>query len=228
MADQISVEIVQKIRALGNEKRANELASYFQTQRGGYGYGDEFCGVNMPTLRKVAASYDEISLESAEELLHNALHEARMVALVILVKRFSHSPEDVFVIYKRNTNFMNNWDLVDIAASAICGNYCLATKDSGYLRQLAKSENLWENRIAIVATLAFIEAGQLDLTIDLCKHFLSHRHHLIHKACGWMLRELGKVDEQLLLGFANTHKLPGIMRSYALEKISAEKKRKIN
>jgi 3-methyladenine DNA glycosylase AlkD len=143
----------------------------------------------------------------------------------MLVNNFAKEPADVFQMYIKNTKFINNWDLVDVSAHKICGAYCLQSGNSDVIWCLAKSDNLWENRIAMVSTLSFIKSGNLALTIDLCKHFLSHRHHLMHKACGWMLRELGKRDQTLLLNFVNSHNLPSIMKSYALEIVKKSQSR---
>jgi 3-methyladenine DNA glycosylase AlkD len=210
-------EIVYQIRRHGSAETAAQCQIFFQTQPGGYGFGDKFCGVNVPTLRKIAAANENISPEHLEKLLQNELHEARFVALVLLVEKFKISEKQCLGLYLKNTKFINNWDLVDVSADKICGAHCLASGSSDILWKLAKSNDLWENRIAIVASLAFIRDNKLQLTLDLCNHFLKHEHHLIHKACGWMLRELGKRNENLLIEFIDEHKLPGIMKSYALE-----------
>jgi 3-methyladenine DNA glycosylase AlkD len=150
-------------------------------------------------------------------LLQNSLHEAHFVALVLLAEKFKANPEKTIHICLGNIRFINNWDLVDVSAHKICGAYCLKNDDMDIIWQLAKSDNLWENRIAVVSSFVFIKDGKGQLTIDLCKHFLDHRHHLTHNACGWMLREVGKRVRSLLLNFANSHKPPGIMKSSASE-----------
>ncbi|MDR1891111.1 MAG: DNA alkylation repair protein [Puniceicoccales bacterium] len=209
--------IVQEIKSFGSASSAKQCERFFQVGPGQYGYGDKFCGVSVPGLRKIAKKYHDISFNEIEQLLQNSLHEARFVALVLLAERFKTNPEKTIHIYLGNTRFINNWDLVDVSAHKICGAYCLKNDDTDIIWKLAKSDNLWENRIAVVSSFAFIKDGKLQLTVDLCKHFFGHPHHLIHKACGWMLREVGKRDQSLLLNFVNSHKLPGIMKSYALE-----------
>ncbi|MDR2778794.1 MAG: DNA alkylation repair protein [Puniceicoccales bacterium] len=209
--------IIREIESFGNPSSAKQCERFFQVGPGGYGYGDKFCGASVPNLRKVAEKHSNTSFGEIEKLLQNSLHEARFVALVLLIEKFKTAPEEVIHIYFSNTRFINNWDLVDVAAHRICGAYCQKNNGTDIIWKLAKSDNLWENRIAVVSSLAFIRNGELQLTIDLCEHFLNHPHHLIHKACGWMLREVGKRDTNLLLDFINSHKLPGIMKSYALE-----------
>ncbi|MDR2628646.1 MAG: DNA alkylation repair protein [Puniceicoccales bacterium] len=213
----VTEHIIAEIAALGSSSSAKQCERFFQARPGGYGYGDKFCGASVPDLRKVAKKHSNISLGEIEKLLQNSLHEARFVALVLLIEKFKMAPEEVISVYLANTRFINNWDLVDVAAYKICGEYCQKNNGINIIWELAKSKDLWENRIAIVSSLAFIRNGNLQLTIDLCKHFLNHPHHLMHKACGWMLREVGKRDTNLLLDFVNSHKLPGIMKSYALE-----------
>ncbi|MDR1433206.1 MAG: DNA alkylation repair protein [Puniceicoccales bacterium] len=216
--------IIRQIKSCGNSDAAEQCKMFFQAQPGGYGAGDTFCGVNVPTLRKIAAANGDISLDVIEKLLQNQLHEARFVALVMLVEKFNTLPDRCIKIYLENTKFINNWDLVDMSTDKICGAYCLANNREDIIWELAKSDNLWENRMAIVASFAFIRDNKLQLTMDLCDHFLNHKHHLIHKACGWMLRELGKRDQNLLLQFVGTRKLPSITRSYALEIVKREQK----
>ncbi|MDR1457736.1 MAG: DNA alkylation repair protein [Puniceicoccales bacterium] len=213
----VTKHIVEEIESFGSPSSAKQCERFFQVGPGQYGHGDKFCGASVPDLRKVAKKYSNISFGEIEKLLQNSLHEARFVALVLLIEKFKTVPEEVIRIYLANTRFINNWDLVDVAAYRICGAYCQKNDGTDIIWKLAKSDNLWENRIAVVASFAFIRSGKLQLTIDLSEHFLNHPHHLIHKACGWMLREVGKKDESLLLDFINSHRLPGIMKSYALE-----------
>jgi 3-methyladenine DNA glycosylase AlkD len=210
-------KIIDEIELHGSAARSESAKIFLQICPGGYGFGDRVCGADAPTLRKIAATYANISLSESEELLQNDLHDARFVALVILSGKFQRDGEGVFGVYIKNTKFINNWDLVDVSAHKICGAHCLQIGDATAIWQLANSDDLWENRIAVVSTLAFIRAGELQLTLNVCEHLLNHRHHLIHKACGWMLRELGKRDKNALIDFVNSHKLPGIMKSYALE-----------
>jgi 3-methyladenine DNA glycosylase AlkD len=214
-------QIVETIWRYGDEERVPLLDRVLQTQVGGYGYGDLICGTRVPILRKIAGKYRDVSLEDAENLLQDELHEARFVALVILIKRFKKQPREVFEIYLNNTKHINNWDLVDISAAHIVGKFCLKTTDVKPIWELANSTDLWENRMALVASWAFVKAENCKLTLALCKHFINHKHHLIHKAMGWMLREVGKKDEQILVMFLEEHKdrLPRVTLSYAKERL---------
>ena len=168
---------------------------------GGYGEGDMLYGVAVPVLRKIAKKHRSASLEIYEQLLQQPLHEARYTALVLLNENFPKKPKEVLDIYLRNTKFINNWDLVDVSASHIVGKFCLQTGNNDVILNLADKENLWENRIAVVATLPLIKSGQFELTFQLCERFLHRPHPLIHKACGWMLREISKRDAESVLSF---------------------------
>ena len=185
---------------------------------GGYGEGDTLYGMPVPMLRKIAKEHRSASLETCEKLLQQPLHEARYTALVLLNEKFPKNPKEVLGIYLRNTKFIDNWDLVDISAPHIVGKFCLQTGNNDVILNLADKENLWENRIAVVATLPLIKSGQFALTLQLCERFLHHPHPLIHKACGWMLREVSKRDVESVLEFFRRHPdTPSVMREYALE-----------
>ena len=185
---------------------------------GGYGEGDTLYGVSVPLLRKIAKNNRSISLKTCEKLLQQSLHEARYMALVLLNEKFPKNPHDVLGIYLRNTKFINNWDLVDVSASHIVGKFCLQTGNNDVILNLAGKGNLWENRIAVVATLPLIKSGQFALTFQLCEQFLHHPHPLMHKACGWMLREISKRDVESVFVFFRRHPdTPSVMRRYALE-----------
>ena len=168
---------------------------------GGYGEGDILYGVPVPMLRKIAKEHRSVSLKTCEKLLQQSLHEARYTALVLLNEKFPKNPHDVLEIYLCNTKFINNWDLVDVSAPHIVGKSCLVTGNNDVILNLADKENLWENRIAVVATLPLIKSGQFELTFQLCERFLHHTHPLIHKACGWMLREISKRDAESIFHF---------------------------
>jgi 3-methyladenine DNA glycosylase AlkD len=190
----------------------------------GYGRGDIVLGGRSPDLRKLSKKYCSlISSNDLLTLLQSKYHEARILALMIMVLKFQKGDENmrknIVQMYLGNTNFINNWDLVDISSYHIIGAYFKPTDI--IFEQLSNSENLWENRIAIVATYAFIKQNYFDLTLRLCEKFIKHDHHLIHKACGWMLREIGKRDENILINFLRRRysTMPRIMLSYAKEKI---------
>ena len=185
---------------------------------GGYGEGDTLYGMPVPLLRRIAKEHRSASLETCKKLLQQPLHEARYTALVLLNEKFQKNPKEVLDIYLRNTKFINNWDLVDVLAPHIVGKFCLQTGNNDVILNLADKENLWENRVAVVATLPLIKSGQFALTLQLCEHFLHHPHPLIHKACDWMLREISKRDAESVFVFFRRHPdTPSVMRGYALE-----------
>ena len=174
---------------------ARDLAIFFKTGKGEYGEGDEFCGITVPVLRKIAKRYLHLRLADVKKLLGSRVHEHRFAALEILVFQYEAGDEGakkkVFDFYLKHTRYINNWDLVDTSAPYIVGDY-LATRPRKVLYQLAKSSNIWERRIAIVATLAFIRNGDLKDTFGIAAVLLKDKHDLMHKAIGWMLREAGK------------------------------------
>ena len=189
-----------------------------QIKPGGYGEGDTICGTSVPKLRHIAKKYRDIHLSDCEKLLQNNLHEARFVAVTILKHIFKNCPKDVVSLYLKNISYVNNWDLVDCSAPHIIGPYSLITKNNSIIDELSESASLWENRIAVVSTLAHIKAGNFLPTVNLCHKFINHKHHLIQKACGWMLREVSKKDPHIVLEFVSDHpEISSIMKSYALE-----------
>jgi 3-methyladenine DNA glycosylase AlkD len=219
-------QIVEEIKSSSPSSLPPIVKKVFQLQPGGYGFGDKFCGTSVPTLRKIASKYTTISLENCELLLRNCLHEARFVALIILIEKFKPSPNVVFQTYLDNLNYINNWDLVDCSAHHIIGKYCCMVNDFRPILDLSNvANNIWKNRIAIVATLTCIKLNRFDLTLNICEKFIEHRHHLIHKACGWMLREISKRDAIIVINFINEHRnIPTIMKRYALEFIKKHEK----
>ncbi len=193
----------------------------------GYGKGDIVLGCKTPTLRNIAKKYfDIISIDMVEQLLHSQYHEIRLVTLLIMVLKFekyNNHQKEIVDIYLSNTMYINNWDLVDLSCYKIIGKYFKQNDD--IFQRLSRSTLLWDNRIAIVSTYAFIRENFFDLTLELSTYFCEHEHHLIHKACGWMLREVGKRDENILLNFLKEQKsrMPKIMMRYACEKIHISK-----
>lgn len=180
--------IINKLIALRNPEKAEVLSSFFQTKKGEYAAGDVFLGVTVPQNRKVAAPYTHLPLLEVEKLLQSKYHESRFVALVILVDKFERgnkaTKEAVYNFYLNHTQRINNWDLVDVSSYKIVGSWLL-DKDRAILYDLAKSTWLWDQRIAIVSTMAFIRNHEFEDTLRLSEYFLTHTHHLIHKACGW-------------------------------------------
>ncbi|MBE3138289.1 MAG: DNA alkylation repair protein [Actinobacteria bacterium] len=206
-------------------QKAEVLKRFFKTGKGQYGEGDIFLGVQVPDLRKIVRKYANIPLDNTLNLLRSKIHEERLIALLIMVEKTKWADEagkeTLFKKYLENTQYINNWDLVDLSADKIVGSY-LFEKPKDILYSLAVSENLWERRIAILATFDFIKKGFYEDTLKLAKILLNDRHDLIHKAVGWMLREIGKrcsqeVLEQFLL--VNYKQMPRTMLRYAIERL---------
>lgn len=223
------MEAEKQIIALADENKATVLRRFFKTQKGEYGYGDCFLGVTVPQIRAVAKSYRELPLGDVEMLLKSVYHEVRMLGVLILVARFKKSPEEIYNFYLANKSSFNNWDLVDLSAPKIVGEYMWLTggENDDWLRpevaQLVKG-SLWDQRIAMVSTLGLIRHNVLDPTFGMAPRFLNHPHDLMHKATGWMLREAGKRDEQRLKEYLDSYatQMPRTMLRYAIEKLSKE------
>jgi 3-methyladenine DNA glycosylase AlkD len=223
-------EIQARLRELGSPEAAAFAARYFKTGPGQYGEGDVFVGIRVPVLRKLAREYRALPEGEVRTLLRSEVHEGRLLALLILVAIATGGDEAtkrrVYDLYLAHTQYINNWDLVDSSAREIVGGY-LFDKDRRLLDRLARSEVLWERRIAIIATAYFIARGQFADTMRIAERLLSDPHDLIHKAVGWMLREVGKRDEAALEGFLNTHHrvMPRTMLRYAIERLPEESRR---
>jgi 3-methyladenine DNA glycosylase AlkD len=223
------------LKALANPSRAFGLQKFFQTAKGQYGEGDVFLGLTVPEVRKVAAKYKDLSFTEIEKLTSSRFHEFRLCGLVILTLQFKASKarseqKKIFNFFMKQAKagYVNNWDLVDVTAPII-GAYLVGENDPyPLLEKLARSKSLWERRLAIIFTFAFIRAGELDPTIEISRRLLRDDHDLIHKAVGWMLREAGKRDGQLLRTFltANASQMPRTMLRYSIEKFSESERRK--
>ena len=219
------------LKKFANPKRAKVNQWFFKTGKGEYGEGDVFIGLTMPDVRKIAKKYIHLSIKEVEQLLHSKIHEHRMVALVIWTYQFEKADnktrEKIYKAYLRNTKWINNWDLVDVTTPGIVGMFLL-DKDRKILYDLAKSKNLWEKRIAILATFAFINKNKESKdTLKIAEILLDDEHDLIHKGVGWMLREVGKrVSQQKEEEFLRKYykKMPRTMLRYAIERFD-EKKR---
>lgn len=210
--------------------RAAGCARFFKTGKGEYAEGDKFLGLTVPFVRSLLRDHAAMPLREIERLLHDVWHECRLAALLLLVRRYAKGSDDdraaVMAIYLRSTPCINNWDLVDASARDIVGEHA-RRHGLDILEKFAASANLWENRIAMVATHAFIRARDTAPTWQFAKRFLGHEHDLMHKACGWMLREAGKVDPQGLRTFLDRHAagMPRTMLRYAIERFAqAERK----
>lgn len=214
-----------------SKEKAHILARFFKTGKGEYGEGDKFIGVIVPDSRKVAKKYLNISLSHVDKLIRSKIHEERLVAVLILVAKFQKADEkekkEICKFYLAHTKNINNWDLVDLSAPKIVGEFLLK-KDRAILLKLAKSKNLWERRIAILSTFQFIYNGEYEWTFKIIKMLIGDKHDLIHKACGWMLREVGKrVSEEKLENFLkeNIKNMPRTMLRYAIERLPEDKRK---
>lgn len=229
MEDQV-LRIKEEMQASADPEKAKLLGRFFKTGKGQYGEGDIFLGIMVPGQRRIAKKYAGLPLSGIRALLSSRFHEHRLVALFILTGRFRKADETergkIFDFYLKQTRHIDNWDLVDLSAGYIPGSYLL-DKDRAVLYRLARSRNLWERRIAIIATSAFIRNGEFDDTFRIAEILLADRHDLIHKAVGWMLREVGKQDLRMEETFLRKHyrTMPRTMLRYAIERFE-EKKRK--
>ncbi|MGD9278446.1 MAG: DNA alkylation repair protein [Desulfobacterales bacterium] len=223
--------IRKKLQRLGSVENANVLQRFFKTGPGEYGEGDVFLGVRVPELRKLVKEYQDITLKEVMQFLRSSIHEERMFALLILVSKYSKGNETVkkriYELYLQHTKFINSWDLVDGSAQHIVGAF-LMDKSKKPLYRLAKSNSLWERRIAILSTFYFIKHHNFSETIKISKILLRDEQDLIHKAVGWMLREIGKRDittEEIFLK-KYYKSMPRTMLRYAIEKFPESKRQK--
>lgn len=222
-------DVFRVLSRLGDPARAEGLSRFFKTGPGEYAEGDRFRGIPVPVLRRTARSFQDLPLEEAEKILASPFHEDRLFALLLLMRIYARSGRavrrKVYAVYLRNTARINNWDLVDLSAPHIVGAF-LAEKDKKPVHRLARSNSLWERRIAIVATFHFIRQGVLDETLHVARILLKDSEDLIQKAVGWMLREVGKRDQKKLESFLAAHarQMPRTMLRYAIEKFPEPKR----
>jgi 3-methyladenine DNA glycosylase AlkD len=215
----------QALMALGDAGKARTAARYFQSAPSQYGEGDQFLGIRVPVVRETARQFNTLTLADCAALLQSPYNEVRLLALDILTRRFAKGKPDVqTAVYEctvQQRHRINNWNLVDSVGPYITGPYLL-NRDRSVIWQWAKSPVLWERRLAVLTTFAFIRAGDFDDALKLYAQLLTDPHDLMHKACGWMLRELGKRDEARLLDFLQTHysDLPRTTLRYAIEKFT--------
>lgn len=223
--------IKSAILANKNPAKAQILQRFFKTDKGQYGEGDIFYGLTMPRERIIAKQFTDLKLNDIQALLNSKVHEERMISLLILVDKYEKTQDPKLVkFYLKNAKRINNWDLVDVTAPRTVGHYLLENKsERKILYKLTRSKNLWEKRIAIISTYTFIKNNQLTDTLKISKILLKDKHDLIHKAVGWMLRELGKKNEKLLVEFLkdNYGNLPRTTLRYAIEKFPEIKRKNL-
>jgi 3-methyladenine DNA glycosylase AlkD len=220
-------QLQSELDALGNPADAEFLQRFFKTGEGQYGAGDIFIGIRVPVLRKIAAKYRDLPLNEIEKLLESPIHEHRLSAAIIMAESAKRAnnvlKKNLFDLYLKRSDRLNNWDIIDISCRDVVGDY-LMNKPRDVLVALAKSNSLWDRRIAIVSTWQFIRVGQLDDTFKIAALLLNDTHDLIHKATGWMLREAGKKDEAALKRFLDKHTatMPRTTLRYAIERLHPE------
>jgi 3-methyladenine DNA glycosylase AlkD len=223
-------ELKETLRSFASPERAEVTRSFFKMGPGEYSEGDQFLGIRIPDLRSLVKKADAVTLRQAVTLLRSEWHEERFMALLLMENRFERAGEEslreeIVNAYLANTRWVNNWDLVDASAPSILGAWLLARKRS-VLTELVRSENLWERRIAIVSTLTLIRAGEFGDTLRLTERLLGDPEDLMHKACGWMLREVGKKDRDILISFLGKHAsgMPRTMLRYAIERFPQQER----
>jgi 3-methyladenine DNA glycosylase AlkD len=221
--------IVKDMEKLANPEKAKLLSGFFKTGKGEYGEGDVFLGISVPETRKIAQKHKAASFEDIAKLLDSRIHEHRLAALLLLVEKYSSADEkgkkEIVGFYLKNTKKINNWDLVDLSSHKILGDY-LFSRDKSVLYKLARSSNLWEKRIAIISTFAFINRGKFSDSFKIAEMLMTDKHDLIHKAIGWMLREIGKRDQNREEKFLMKHckTMPRTALRYAIERFDEKKK----
>lgn len=223
-------QIITDFEALADLEHAERLQGFFKTGKGEYGEGDKFLGLRVPQQRKIAKKYKDLPIPDVVRLLQSGIHEHRLSSMFILTHQFNKGDEEkkkqIIDIYLGNTEYVNNWDIVDASAHKLLGAWLL-DKPRDILYKLAESESLWERRISIISTFWFINHGQLDDALALAEKLVNDEHDLIHKASGWVLRVVGKKDETVLEGFLMKHykTMPRTMLRYAIERLPEERRK---
>ena len=224
--------VLAELLSVADPQKAKFLRGFFKTGKGEYAEGDVFLGIVVPVVRGIVKANGPLPLADVQRLLGSEYHEARLAALLFLVRQFKKSKDagerkTLFEFYLRNARRANNWDLVDASCRDVVGEYLL-DKDRAPLYALAESDNLWEQRIAVVSTWTFIKHGQLDDTFALALKLMNHKHDLMHKAIGWMLRETSKKNREALTGFLNAHapRMPRTALRYAIEHYPDDQRRR--
>ena len=229
------MSLVKDLHALARKSRSSDLGRFYKTGPGEYGEGDRFIGVIVPDTRLIAKKYIDLPFAELEKVIDSPIHEERLCALIILNLRYKRdkdaaSRKKIFAFYMKmlRAGHVNNWDLVDVTAPTL-GEYLLELEDPmAVLSKLAKSKSLWERRTSVVFTFAFLRAGELEPTYEMAERHLGDKHDLMHKAVGWLLREMGKRDPGLLRAFLKEHctEMPRTALRYSIEKFSESERRK--
>lgn len=222
-----SEEVTKALKEIADPKIAEHSSRFFKSGEGEYGEGDQFLGIRVPNQRTIAKKYKSLPLQEISNLLQSRYHEIRLTAVFILVYKYQKikhftDRENIYQFYMNHLKGVNNWDLVDSSAKYIAGHFLYEyAQDRSILYKLSDSDDLWERRIAIMTTFYFVDQGDFDLTLELAEKYLDAPEDLIHKASGWMLREIGKQNEKLLREFLNNYylKMPRTMLRYAIEKL---------
>ncbi|MDP6602995.1 MAG: DNA alkylation repair protein [Rhodospirillales bacterium] len=226
-------KVKAELGALGSPEKAAHLSRFFKTGPGEYGEGDKFIGVQVPEQRRIAKRFGNLPLDEIDRLMASPIHEHRLTGLLILVEQFAKSQEASFQrqiveFYLSRLERVNNWDLVDLSAPKLLGEHLVRhPEERAMLSTMAESTNLWERRVAVLATFPMIKQGQFDEVLALAEALLADTHDLMHKAVGWMLREAGKVDLAVLEEFLNRHAktMPRTMLRYAVERLEPARRR---
>jgi 3-methyladenine DNA glycosylase AlkD len=225
----------KELRRFSDAKKAAFFPRFFKTAKGQYGYGDRFIGVTVPNNRKVAKQFLELPLSEVSRLLHSKIHEDRLLALIILTEQYGRAKKKgrndqksaIYRFYLKHLKHINNWDLVDCSAPVISGDYLFSkASERGILIRWARSKDLWERRIAVLSTFAFLRNGEFSELLKLSRLLLKDSEDLMHKAVGWMLREAGKRDLKVLKDFLreHSHEMPRTMLRYSIEKLSKKER----
>ena len=228
-----ATDVFSELKRHADPVKAKVLSGFFKTGKGQYGEGDQFLGITVPVQRKIAQEFKGLELKEIETLIRSPIHEARLTGFIILGDSIKKGDEavhkKVFDFYMSHTECVNNWDLVDSTARDIVGGYLYEyKKDRKILYRLVSSKNIWERRIAIISTFYFIGKNDFGDTIHISELLLKDTHDLIHKAVGWMLREMGKRNKIEVIGFLNMHapRMPRTMLRYAIEKLNSKERLK--
>lgn len=227
----LAIKLKKELKFLANKKQAEVLARFFKTGKGQYGEGDSFWGIKVPIIRGVANQFLDLELEEIQLLLNDKVHECRFAGLTVLLGKYKKAKSEeekkaIFEFYLKNIKqSINNWDLVDLSCPQIIGNF-LMERDKDILHKLSKSENLWEKRVSMISTFYFIKNNSFQDAFDIAENLINDSHDLIHKAVGWMIREVGKRDLEEEKKFLLRHykTMPRTALRYAIEKMNKEER----